>query len=303
MLLLNYHLSKGEHRKMKQDLLSLIERIPEIEQNFRKFEPSKGLCIPSGEYIYDDPDFIAWKEAIKYELQQIFDTTKDTYVWNIINATGVIHKFNGKNYGERNNFNKLKSSLAVIKENINKYYPNETGESAGDKMAKPKIFISHSSSDSHYVEPLVELLADIGLTNDTLFCSSVPDYAIPLNQDIYEYLASLFCNHALYVIFILSDNYYGSPASLNEMGAAWVLKNEYTSILLPGFEYREIKGAVNPNKIGMKLNDDEALLKKRLGELKNIISEKFNISIPEMRWENKRNNFIENIKELYQREE
>ncbi len=47
------------------------------------------------------------------------------------------------------------------------------------------------------------------------------------------------------------------------MGAAWVLKNEYTSILLPKFEYQEIDGAVNPNKIGMKLDDDDELLKKK----------------------------------------
>lgn len=102
---------------------------------------------------------------------------------------------------------------------------------------------------------------------------------------------------------MLSDNYYGSPACLNEMGAAWVLKKEYTSILLPKFEYKEIKGAVNPNKIGMKLDDEEELLKKRLGELKNIISKRFNISVPDMRWEKKRNDFIKKMKELSQDKE
>ena len=136
------------------------------------------------------------------------------------------------------------------------------------------------------------------MTNDNLFCSSVPDYSIPLNQDIYDYLATLFREYKLHVIFALSENYYQSPACMNEMGAAWVLKNEYTSILLPSFEYKEIKGAVNPNKIGMKLDDDDELLKKRLGELKNIISENFGISVPEMRWEKKRNDFISKIKSL-----
>ena len=97
---------------------------------------------------------------------------------------------------------------------------------------------------------------------------------------------------------MLSNNYYKSPVCLNEMGAAWVLKSEYTSILLPGFEYREIKGAVNPNKIGMKLDDEEELLKKRLGELKNLISKEFGISVPDMRWEKKRNDFIEVMKKI-----
>ena len=259
---------------MKRELLALIKEIPTIEGKFRIFAPSAGMCIPSGEFIYDNPDFIEWKEAVEYELQQIYDRTMDTYIWNIINATGVIHKFNGKNYDERKNFNRLKSSLKVIEKNIDKYFPDEKSiESKITKAMKPKIFISHSSKDVKYVEPIVELLADIGMTNDNLFCSSIPDYGIPLNQDIYEYLSSLFSENELYVIFVLSSNYYGSPACLNEMGAAWVLKNEYTSILLPKFEYQEIDGAVNPNKIGMKLDDDDELLKKRLGELKNIISE------------------------------
>lgn len=285
---------------MKKDLLNLIEAIPDIEKKFRKYNPPKGTLLLPGEFIYDVPEFIEWKEEVQFELQQIYDRTMDTYIWKIINSTGIIHKFNGKCYDDRDNFNKLKSSLLVIKKNINKYFPDEeTEESENNTMLKPKIFISHSSDDLTFVHPFVELLADIGMTTDNLFCSSVPDYSIPLNQNIYEYLASMFNNYALYVVFMLSDNYYESPACLNEMGAAWVLKNEYTSILLPGFEYKEIKGAVNPNKIGMKLDDEEELLKKRLGELKNIISEKFNISVPDMRWEKKRNDFISNIKKLY----
>lgn len=283
---------------MKKDLLELIDAIPEIETKFRIVVPPERVIMPSGEFIYDNPDFIEWKEAVEFELQQIYDRTMDTYIWNIINSTGVIHNFKGNNFNERENFNKLKSSLFVIRKNIDKYFPTEKIEKMEeDTMLKPKIFISHSSADLKYVEPFVELLADIGMTNDNLFCSSVPDYAIPLNQDIYDYLASLFRECKLYVIFVLSDNYYNSPACMNEMGAAWVLKNEYTSILLPKFEYKEIKGAVNPNKIGMKLDDDE-LLKKRLGELKNIISEKFGISVPDMRWEKKRNDFISKLKSL-----
>lgn len=283
---------------MKQDLVELISAIPTIETHFTKFEPVEGLRALPEEYIYDDSEFIEWQEAVKFELQEIFDRTNDTYIWNIINANGVIHKFNGKNYNERENFNKLKSSLFVIQKNIDKYYPVEMEEGKDKKMLKPKIFISHSSKDLKYVEPFVELLADIGLTNDNLFCSSVPDYAIPLNQDIYDYLSSLFHNYKLYVVFILSNNYYESPVCLNEMGAAWVLKSEYTSILLPGFEYKEIKGAVNPNKIGMKLDDEEDLLKKRLGEFKSLMSKEFGISVPDMRWEKKRNDFIKMMKKI-----
>lgn len=80
----------------EKDLLELIDAIPEIETKFRTVVPPERVIMPSGEFIYDNPDFIEWKEAVEYELQQIYHRTMDTYIWNIINATGVIHKFNGK---------------------------------------------------------------------------------------------------------------------------------------------------------------------------------------------------------------
>ena len=285
---------------MKDDLINLIDNIDEIEKKFRHFVPAKGICIPSGDFIYDVPEFIEWKQAILYELQDIYDRTHDTFVWNIINATGVIHKFNGRNSDEHKYFNELKGALTVIRKNIDKYYPNSDGMQSvqGDEnsMKKAKIFISHSSEDVKMVSRFVDLLADMGLTNEELFCSSVPDYGIPLNEDIYDYLASLFRNYDIYVIFMLSQNYYNSPACLNEMGAAWVLKSDYTSVLLPGFSYQEIEGAVNPNKIGFKLDDEDELLKRRLGELIHILAERTGKSIPEMRWERKRNDYVEDIK-------
>ena len=48
----------------------------------------------------------------------------------------------------------------------------------------------------------------------------------------------------------------------------------------------------------MKLDDEEELLKKRLGELKNLISKKFCINVPDMRWEKKRNDFIERMRRI-----
>ena len=48
----------------------------------------------------------------------------------------------------------------------------------------------------------------------------------------------------------------------------------------------------------MKLDDEEELLKKRLGELKNLMSKEFAINVPDMRWEKKRNDFIEMMKSI-----
>ena len=285
---------------MRKQLLKIVEEIPIIESKFRHFKPPKGLIIPEGDFIYDDPDFINWLEAVRYVLQDIYDRTNDRYVWEIINPSGIIYEFDGKNGDERKRFNKLKSSLCIIAQNVDKYYPalNVNGE---EVMKTPMLFISHASDDIKYVKPIVELFADIGLNNTTMFCSSVPDYHIPMDNDIYDYLKDLFDNHDLHVIFALSDNYYKSAACLNEMGAAWVLRKRYSTILLPKFDFSAIRGAVNPSQISLKLdNDNIAEIKTRLGELKDIISSEFNISVPANRWENKRDAFIATINNLIQ---
>ena len=78
---------------MKNELVKLIEEVDHIEGLFRHFAPEAGLLIPSGDFIYDVPEFIEWKQAILYELQDIYDRTQDAFIWKIINATGVISRF------------------------------------------------------------------------------------------------------------------------------------------------------------------------------------------------------------------
>ena len=156
-----------------------------------------------------------------------------------------------------------------------------------------KVFISHSSRDEAFVRKIVELLEDIGLTEDQVACSSIPGYGIPLGEDIYEWLAKQFREFDLHVLFVLSDNYYSSVACQNEMGATWVLKTKYDTILLPGFEYRDIKGAVNPNQISMKLDGNEEVLKQHLNELKDKLISEFVLTMPSAsKWERHRQAFI-----------
>lgn len=119
-----------------------------------------------------------------------------------------------------------------------------------------KLFVSHSQKDIRIVEKFVDLLNRIGLNRGTLFCSSVPGFNIRQGSgDIFDYLRAEFDNNNLFVVFMLSKNYYESAACLNEMGAAWVLQQQYQTILLPEFEFEDIKGAINPRDISFKLND------------------------------------------------
>ena len=103
------------------------------------------------------------------------------------------------------------------------------------QVKKPMLFISHSSADEAIASSLVAMLRTLGFNKKNLFCSSVPGYDIPEGEDIYDTLATKFMEYDIYVIVLLSKNYYDSVACLNEMGATWVLKAKYSTIVCPGF--------------------------------------------------------------------
>ncbi len=280
---------------MKNDLLALVDQTDYIKSFFHV---SGGNGMPSVNVIYNTVEFSAWKQEIQFELQGIYDRTKDQFIWNLLVI--LSQGFNG--WKDEQSFNELSGGLLAVKKNIQKYYADESEVIMCDRevlsmqIKSPKIFISHSSEDKDYVNCLVDFLEDIGLTQEQIFCSSVPGYGIPLNEDIYEYLKKQFTNHNLHVILVLSSNYYASVACMNEMGAAWVLQSTYTTLLLPGFEFTEIKGAINPRQIGLKMDSDLTEVKDKLGQLKDTIITEFGLAnIPDVRWERKRESFITSI--------
>ena len=118
----------------------------------------------------------------------------------------------------------------------------------------PKVFISHSSKDKEVADQLVTLLEGMGLEQSQIFCSSIPGYGVPAGKLLGEFLRDEFLTHEVYVIFLHSEHYYNSSFSLNEMGAAWVLKNDYISFFLPGFKLGSMKGVVTPDTIAIKLD-------------------------------------------------
>lgn len=165
-----------------------------------------------------------------------------------------------------------------------------------EKYKAPKIFISHSTDDKSIVEKFVAMLEQIGVKQDQLFCSSVAGYEIPQGAgNIYDYIRNEMSNDNLFVIMMLSQNYYKSAACLNEMGAAWIRQSAYQSILLPGFQYTEIDGAINPKDMTFRL-DDEKRRNYALNDLKDrIIGHLIMDDISQNRWERIRNDFLDGI--------
>lgn len=188
-----------------------------------------------------------------------------------------------------------KHSFSADELNLLIYLVNIIDEDFYKRVKRPKIFISHCEKDIAVVESFVDLLSHVGLTSDTLFCSSIPGYNIKQGSgDIYEYLRNEFSNN-LFVIFMLSENYYNSAACLNEMGATWILKQKYQSILLPRFNFSQIQGAINPRDISFKL-DDKKNRNTALGELKDNIVRFLDLQeIDTSKWDYQRERFFSQI--------
>lgn len=177
-------------------------------------------------------------------------------------------------------------------------------ETKDNKELLHMIFISHSSKDRDFTKAFVDLLFNIGLNEDDIVCSSYPGLGVPLRASVYEWLVEKFLKCDLHVFYFLSHNYYKSAASLNEMGAAWAMKQKWDGILLPGFSFSEIAGCIDPSQIGIKLDGDLDELKHRLGELKDDIIEEFGLrSVSATRWEKIRNEFIDTIQKIVSTEE
>lgn len=177
-----------------------------------------------------------------------------------------------------------------------KKYVNYMYDAFDDVYKEPKLFISHSTEDRAIVERFVTMLEQIGVKQRHLFCSSIPAYGIPQGVgNIYNYIRDEMVNDNLFVIMMLSHNYYLSPVCLNEMGAAWIKQAAYQSILLPGFSFPEIKGAIDPRDMSFSLDDVENR-NQALSDLKERIMAHLELEpIDAGLWERFRNKFISEL--------
>lgn len=160
------------------------------------------------------------------------------------------------------------------------------------------VFISHAYADREINNLFVDLLAEIGLKQDQIFYSSLPEYGVAPGDNIVDAIKIKLSSKKVHMIYMLSKNYYKRVMCLNEMGAAWILQHTYTSVLLPGFRYRKIEGAVDPRNHGINLGGDEGELKSHLIRLRNQLQKEFYLlPIDEIRWNRKVDHFIRTVRE------
>lgn len=256
-------------------VLTEEEKIRQLEDEYKRIPmTSANLSIAINAYL-------EWhKAALLYFSRFYTDMNSDFKEFKDLDNSGNGHSL-------RSNFNKIYAKYNLLMNNVNNM-PVDDNE---NKKKSPMVFISHSSKDKDFVEALVNLLEDIGLNKNTLFCSSVAGYGLELSENIFDTLRALFKNHDLYMIFIHSPRYYQSPVSLNEMGAAWVLRTGFCSFLTTDMDFTDLKGVINGSTIGIKVDADDATF--QLNDLYKKVQDMFNLTpLDSNLWERKRNAFL-----------
>lgn len=282
-------------------LKELIDKTEKIELLFHKVDSEWSI----GDAIYDVPSYQEWVQEIIMLLHKIDNISNDPFIDGTLKK--LEEPMNGIN--DRDSFSEIKGKLKAISKELDKngnYLPNEMVKKNYLDNKPVKIFISHATEDKEYAKSIVELLNNIGIPKgrEKIFCSSLPGYDIKVGNNICDSLYDQFTKNKLHVIFLHSAAYYNSPMSMNEMGAAWILKTNYTSILLPGFQFDAMNGVVNNKEIAIKLDLDEMEIKDKLNQLRDIIRKEFGLPVlEEIIWEQARNTFISKIKDINQLKE
>ena len=165
------------------------------------------------------------------------------------------------------------------------------------KQKTPKVFVSHKHADEEYAKALVELMLKLGVKENQIFCSSYPGLGIPLGKNIFDYIKELYESHNLLVLFIHSPRYYHSPVSLNEMGAAWVLRYKYVSFLTSDCEFDMLNGVITKHETAFKAGQKDTY--HYLNDFKIILEETFNLAPKDVtRWETIKNDFLKVVENI-----
>ena len=149
----------------------------------------------------------------------------------------------------------------------------------------PKVFISHAYKDRLLVDALVELLVKSGIKSEQIVSSSTPGTQLHTGKPLYEMLRQELSNENVFVIFMLSDNFYSSKVCLNEMGAAWIQQSDCEMIILPGFSFSKVEGVIcEKNLVGIALDNYDKATAERFDHLRTDLSKHFGYELSTFGW-------------------
>lgn len=200
-----------------------------------------------------------------------------------------------RNYEHLLSCNQKQIDILVTLKNTSKYMPVAAHFSTNTTTkndSKKGIFISHSSKDKKIVRQLINILEYIGVSSEKIFCSSYEGYGVKLGDDFLVTIKEKLSTNIL-VLFILSENFYASPMCLCEMGATWIKTNRHIPVIVPPFNFEDVKGVI-PTTNGMKINEAS-----KYETFKEYIEDYFDLKlIKNVIWKGKIDNALENIERL-----
>jgi len=248
-----------------------------------------------------------WNEKVIAFLKNRLSSPENTLLLrfkkiNLIDGVTMMKRLKGenvnttiRNYEHLLSCNQKQIDILVTLKNTSKYMPIAAGFSTNTTAKKDLqkgIFISHSSKDKKIVRQLINILEDIGVPREQIFCSSYEGYGVKLGDDFLITIKEKLSVNVL-VFFILSENFYASPMCLCEMGATWIKTNRHIPIIVPPFNYKDVKGVI-PTTNGMKINEAS-----KYESLKDTIEEYFDLKpMRNVIWKGKIDNALENIERL-----
>lgn len=232
--------------------------------------------------------YLSWHSAALLYLSKYYsDSNPDFSAFKHLDNSG-----NG--YSLRTNFKSINSIYNLLMEGVK----NQEGHFALKVEKKtPKIFISHNTEDRAYAKAIVELMAKIGVRYDDIFCSSFPGCGVIFGNGILNAIREQFEEYNLFVLFIHSPRFYSSAVSLNEMGAAWILKSDHRSFLTSDCEFNMLKGVIKSDEAAFKAGQDNTY--HLLHDFRKVLEKFFNLApINDATWEIIKNDFVNTVKAI-----
>ena len=161
----------------------------------------------------------------------------------------------------------------------------------------PKVFISHNEEDAPFAHALVDLMRDLGMRYEDIFCSSHPACAIPFGKSILNTMRKQFDEYSLTVLFIHSPRLYASAVSLCEMGAAWILRSNIYSFLTNDCSFDLLRGVVTKDDIAFKAGQDNTY--RVLNDFRSFLEREFKLPpISNSAWDFSKQRFINTVSNI-----
>lgn len=152
------------------------------------------------------------------------------------------------------------------------------------------VFISHAACDRKAVDLLTEWVLGVGGGRIDVFCTSTPGSGIPAGAGFFQYIKDVLKRSEL-VIHFISPAFLRSEFCMLELGAAWAQDKSFP-LLMPPLTIEDMRNSALTSIQLIPLNSGDGL-----DQLRDRISNLFELSVPTAGWTGRRDRTVRNILE------